>query len=852
MRTAAASTDWELADQALDRLLDVEPEHRIERLRAMQLSAPVRLLTERLLNAHACSRGPLDSGIPVIYVDAANALSGLQLGRWQLGAELDRGGMSVVYAAHALDQPEQLAAIKVLNYRATDQTLIRRFLDERSLQARLNHPFIVNFIEAGQTEDKFWLAMGQVNGLRIDHWCTQNNLSIRQRVALLIEVCKAISHAHSQLVIHRDIKPSNIMIETASALPKVLDFGIAELLGEGLSEQARGALSRKMLTPNFAAPEQFEAATASVAMDVYGLGALLHQLLFDAPPKLQAKPAAQHQTKRVADDMQSILQKALAADPTQRYPSVDLFAQDLHAWLKELPVQAHPASKRYRFSKYFGRHRVGVIAAAIAVGALLLGTSLALWQARVARSQAVIAKQAQHDAEQAQLLASERAENAQVMRDFALGLFEATVPNLPPGETPSTEQLLNAGLLRARSATALPVAIRADMLLSIASIFQRRQLLAKAEPILLEAQALIETMPATEEQIVLAARALTQLGKHALETGNAALSRARYERAFELLRPANQAHLRWFVLNSEMAWERIYAGAHQSAYEILKPLMASPHFKSIPVPEQIALISTLAVAAKQLGELDFASSLNRQTEVLRKQVFGDRHLSTAVGLANAGSLEIERGDFARAQANLSEAITIYDAIASAPMDYRGAAFFSMARLSLAQGDDAQALVWFERSHQERARYGGIDVAAYPFRYRDQAHVLMTQNRHAEAIPLLQEGLRRALAYQRRNGTLMNLDLEFAECYCRTKNLAAVPPFLAALQRRANEERSAPDQALYDYVLAECAWAAGDFDDAQTAFQKVLTLDQNLAKGRARQVQQRATRYAEFMALRNGK
>jgi eukaryotic-like serine/threonine-protein kinase len=271
MRTDA-NTDWKLADQALDRLLDVEAKHRVEHLRAMQLSAPVRLLTERLLNAHECARGPLDGGIPALDVGEANAWRGLRLGRWQLGAELDRGGMSVVYAAHAVDQPEQLAAIKILTYRATDQTLMRRFLDERSLQARLNHPFIVNFIEAGQTDDKFWLAMGQVNGVRINHWCTQNELSIRQRVELLIQVCKAISHAHSRLVIHRDIKPSNIMIESVSGLPKVLDFGIAELLGDALSEQARGGLSRKMLTPNFAAPEQFEAANASVVMDVYGLG----------------------------------------------------------------------------------------------------------------------------------------------------------------------------------------------------------------------------------------------------------------------------------------------------------------------------------------------------------------------------------------------------------------------------------------------------------------------------------------------------------------------------------------------------------------------------------------------------
>jgi eukaryotic-like serine/threonine-protein kinase len=568
--------------------------------------------------------------------------------------------------------------------------------------------------------------------------------------------------------------------------------------------------------------------------------------------QVDAKPPVRAKARIVADDLQSVVQKALALDPTQRYQSVDLFAQDLRAWLNDFPVQAHAASTPYRFRKFFRRHRIGVIAAAITTGALLLGISSALWQAHIATAQALIAQRAQHDAEQAQLLASERAENAQVMRDFALGLFEATVPNLPPGETPSTEQLLNAGLQRARSATAMPAAIRADMLLSIASIFQRRQLYAKAEPILSEASTLIQTMPVSDEQTLLAARALTQMGKHALETNNAALSRERYQQAFALLAPAHQAHTRWFVLNAEMAWERIYAGAPQSAYTILKPLIASSNFKSIPVPNQIALIANLALAAQDLDELDFASTLNGQLAILRKQVYGDRHLVTAVGLANAGWLEIERGDFARAQANLTEAITIYDAISSAPMDYRGAAFFSMARLSLAKGDDAQALAWFARSHQERARYRRMDVAAYPFLYRDQAHVLMAQHRHAQAIPLLREGVRRAVTYQRSTGALMNLDVELAECYCRTKNVAAAQPFLAALQSRANEVRAKPDQALYDFVFAECAWAAEDFTSAQTAFQKVLTLDKNLPKGRARQVQQRATRYAEFLALRIGK
>jgi eukaryotic-like serine/threonine-protein kinase len=207
-----------------------------------------------------------------------NALAHQIIGRWQLEQEIGRGGMAVVYRARNTEQAQHTVALKLMQPHRDNHRMRERFTQEVLLQAKLNHPQLAQFFDAGSyqygEQTLLWLAMRWVEGVAIDRWCDAAKLDVSARVKLFLSVCDAISYAHSQLVVHCDLKPSNILIEQSSQRAVVLDFGIAAWMDGDLS--AAGS-SFRYLSPAYAAPEQFSAAAPSTAMDIHGLGATLYQ-----------------------------------------------------------------------------------------------------------------------------------------------------------------------------------------------------------------------------------------------------------------------------------------------------------------------------------------------------------------------------------------------------------------------------------------------------------------------------------------------------------------------------------------------------------------------------------------------
>ncbi|MGP1310200.1 MAG: serine/threonine protein kinase, partial [Phycisphaerales bacterium] len=363
-----------------------------------------------------------------------------RIGDYRIIEEVGRGGVGVVYLAEKQSAGVRTrVALKVLKRGMDTDDLLRRFELERQLLAALDHPNIARLLDAGATEDgRPYFVMEHIKGRPLDRYCDENRLSIRQRLELFKQICSAVQFAHQNLVVHRDIKPGNILV-TDSGQPKLVDFGIAKLLNPNLSpvEYEPTAAYVRLMTPEYASPEQVRGDQISTSSDIYSLGVVLFELLTGKRPyrlpsrvldevrriiceeeperpstavtKLEpagakaptsAPPSGPHSTRgpssrsaaggttvltgtsrrdterlarRLTGDLDNIVLKALRKEPNRRYPSAEQFALDIQRHLEGFPVTARPDTASYRARKFIQRHRAGVTAASLVAASLLIG-----------------------------------------------------------------------------------------------------------------------------------------------------------------------------------------------------------------------------------------------------------------------------------------------------------------------------------------------------------------------------------------------------------------------------------------------------------------------------------------------
>src|SRR5690606_33511661 len=390
---------WQAADAILDALLDLPVDQREARLQALAPAPDLAARVRRLLAVSACD-GPLDQPRPSLQAAGPQpepSLEGRRLGRWQLQQRVGEGGMAVVYRATSVAPPVgQQAALKILSLAALARGGRERFLREQAVLARMRHPYIAPLYEAGVDEDGTpWLAMSLVDGQRIDQWCQAHGLGLAARLDLVCQVAEALEYAHRNLVVHRDIKPSNVLVD-ADGLVRLLDFGVGRELSSVATRTVQHAL-----TPEYAAPEQFGGHDTGTAADIYGLAALTYRLLTgSAPPAACAVPAGAPErastratrapagslergfAPRLRGDLDAILQRGLAEDPAQRYPSVEAFVADLRNYRARRPVRARAPSAGYRLRRFAQRNRWPLAAGAVLAVTLLGGGLGVLWQAQ--------------------------------------------------------------------------------------------------------------------------------------------------------------------------------------------------------------------------------------------------------------------------------------------------------------------------------------------------------------------------------------------------------------------------------------------------------------------------------------
>ncbi|MEW9625426.1 serine/threonine-protein kinase [Rhodanobacter geophilus] len=342
--------------------------------------------------------------------------------RYRLVRRVGEGGMGVVYLAEREDSGfVQQVALKVLGAGALGSpTLLERFARERQLLARLEHPGIARLLDGGVLSDgQPFLAMEYVEGERIDAWCERHGLGLRERIALFLKVCAAVEYAHRNLVIHRDLKPANILVD-AQGQPKLLDFGIARLIDAEASEATLTVTGQHALTLAYASPEQIEQQPLTTAVDVYGLGMVLYQLVAGrrpwqhittphqlsqaivtgeiVPPSRSAgrdgasgRDASPCRT--VPADIDAIALKALRRQASERYATVGALAADLRNWLEQRPVQARRGRRLYRLRRFLQRNRWPLTAAAALLLSVLAGLATSLYSLHQARVQQRLAEQ---------------------------------------------------------------------------------------------------------------------------------------------------------------------------------------------------------------------------------------------------------------------------------------------------------------------------------------------------------------------------------------------------------------------------------------------------------------------------
>lgn len=341
---------------------------------------------------------------------------------YRLVRRLGEGGMGVVYLAEREDAGfVQQVALKVLGAGAVGSpTLQERFVRERQMLARLEHPGIARLLDGGVLADgQPFLAMEYVEGERIDEWCEQRGLGLRERARLFLKVCAAVEYAHRNLVIHRDLKPANILVD-AHGEPKLLDFGIARLIDEQAVESTLTVTGQRALTLAYASPEQIEQQPLTTAVDVYGLGMVLYQLMAGqrpwqhittphqlshaivageiVPPSRSAK-TGEAPRRAIPADIDAIALKALRRKAGERYASVDALAADLRNWLAQRPVLARRGQRLYRTRRFLQRNRWPLTAAAALLLSVLAGLFTSLYSLHQARVQQRLAGQRQQQLE---------------------------------------------------------------------------------------------------------------------------------------------------------------------------------------------------------------------------------------------------------------------------------------------------------------------------------------------------------------------------------------------------------------------------------------------------------------------
>jgi serine/threonine protein kinase/Tfp pilus assembly protein PilF len=676
-------------------------------------------------------------------------LRGETVGAYRLIEPLGRGGMGEVYLGERADGLyEQKVAVKLVKRGMDSVEILRRFARERRILARLEHPGIARILDGGETSDgRPYFVMERVEGEAITDYCRARGVPLEDRLRLIASCCDAADAAHRGLVVHRDLKPSNILV-TPDGQVKLLDFGIAKLLGEEEGEMHLTRLGERVITPAYAAPEQILGGGVTIATDVFALGVVLYELLTGALPydrrattphelasRVERESAERPSTvarrtteadgadrkpqrwvRRLRGDLDTITMKALAHEPERRYPSAAALAEDLRRYLTSRPVEARPDSRSYRLRKFVMRHRLGVAASGVVAAAVLVALAVSLAQTAAARRE------------------SKRAAAAQA---YLTSLFEQIDPARSAGSAPTVRDLLERGSKRLDRELAQQPELRAEMDALLGQVFDqlalpdqgeahwrraletRRALFgpgdartakvkkglaislarqaryAEAEPLFKE---LLERAEALGDKRELASM-LLNYGNQKLQTGGYAASGALLERAVALLGSAGNPDRRALAKalnNLGLAYWR--QGRERAAIKVFERTLAIETKDEGPRSGVVAgTLHNLSQLHQILDELDIAERYGQEALAVEEALYPPNHPSIGGTLDALGHVAQKRGDRAKARTLYERSITIYEGSKRPDHPDLAHTLRHLAGLLLEEGETEKAVRLYERA-----------------------------------------------------------------------------------------------------------------------------------------------------------
>lgn len=712
------------------------------------------------------------------------------LGAYRLIEEIGRGGLATVYLAERNDEQFSMrVAVKLIRRGFDTPDLLGRLRLERQILARLEHPNIARLIDGGTTPDgRPYFVMELIEGVRIDEWCRQQELDLRQRLELFRQVCDAVQTAHRQLVLHRDLKPSNILV-TREGVPKLLDFGIAKMLvppENGGSGEESGPLApslptltstgMRLLTPEFASPEQVRGETLTTASDVYSLGVLLYLLVTGEPPytfdrwrptevervvcerepsrpstrvwprdgadsSLPTRETLGWPRRVTGDDLDQVVLEALRKEPERRYGSVVGLAEDLRRYLDDLPVSARPDSMGYRVGKFVRRNRIPVVAGALLLVSLIVGVVATSWQASVARRAQRVAETQRELAEQRRLQAERERRRAEEAATFLVDLFEVSDPYRTPDEPITARELLDRGAVRIRVGLGEDPLLRATLLATIGRVYQNLALFPESEDLLSEAlrlrhEAAGESSGDTQESRLDLAR--LWLDQERFQEAEEELERLVGQRRGGEARALSEALY-------ELALARRGLDRPEDAEALLLEALA---LQKGPGVELEAAQTRNALGQLRRREGDFTTAKQELEAVLetRRRQLGEEH-PLVISTLNDLALTLQQsGDLESAEELYREILEVQLRVFGERHHHIVTSIHNLARVLIDQGEIEAALPLCDQLEDAVRGLYGQEHPAMARALFLRAMAYRIDRRPADAVPLV----RRALAIARRH------------------------------------------------------------------------------------------------------
>jgi eukaryotic-like serine/threonine-protein kinase len=797
-------------DAIFDEVIDLpEPERTQALIEASGGDAALLGEVRALLAAHERASGILEASPAAPPGLRANDDAPERIGPYRLIGVLGVGGMGVVHHAERDDgQFRQRVAIKLLRA-GLDARLAERLLTERQILASLVHPHIARLLDGGVTGDgRPYLVMEYVAGVPIDRYCERMRLSVHERVALFVEVSRAVEHAHRNLVVHRDLKPGNILV-TSAGEPKLLDFGIARLLNPLYAPHGAPVTGadQRLITPEYASPEQLRGESWGVSADVWSLGVVLYELLAGTRPfhsdgsladivrtVLEQEPAPPSRyLPQLRGDLDAITLKCLRKEPSQRYASAELLAQDLERYLTGMPVLAHHGTRAYHAGKWLRRHRAAAAAAAVVLLALSSGAGFSTRQARLADAERGRAESARATAEAAY------AESRDVA-GFIVSLFEApTAGEAGPDAAWTPEELLQRGVTRAERLDGQPL-VQARLLESIAEAYANMGRLATADTVARRALELRTRVLGPDDPLVAASlrqvaiiarrrsdypradallrRALAVHAAHEpgslaeAETLQALMTVAVYRSELEpavayqarslairdsLLGPAHR-----LTLEARVAYARVLrrAARVEEAKRVLRDVLAAAAAPDAPADfdatdPMLLLASLLDDEPHALHE---AESLYRQALAMRRRTAGPQHVSLDWPLGGLAAVRARAGDAEEALALIRQAHEIHVRAFGAEHPHTAMSYNGIAGILQLLGRPEEAVPYVERALEGMRSAHGDEHSAVASVLSDLGDLHHRLGHADTAAVLLRDALAMRQATLGTDATLVATDL----------------------------------------------------------------------------------------------